>query len=259
MSLALLPSALFACSVPAPPVTNQSGLSGPSPGTPAPPSPSPIPTHVGVDVLIGSGPGGNGAGAYRYRVEYPKLEGNTGLVLGIDSVIRGSVQRDVAEFVNAARNAPPNAAAPSTLDCMTRTDRATDRLAVLRVDCTEYHAGPAHVSASSHTFNCDLARGRVLSLQDLFTQGSEYLTVLSEAARQQLGAKLGIGDDKTLADSTAPAVDNFKEFLLEKDALVILFPRYQVADGSAGEPEVDISYGDLERYFANGVKGLVGP
>ena len=258
VSLALLPAALVACNVATPAVTNQSGAPGPGLSTPPPPSPSPKATQVGTDVLIGSSPGGNGAGPYRYRVEYPKLEGNPGLVLTIDSVIRGSIQRDVAQFLDAARNAPPNAG-PSNLDCMTRTDRTTDRLAVLRVDCTEYQAGAAHPSASSHTFNCDLARGRVLSLQDLFTQGSEYLTVLSEAARQQLPAKLGLGDDKTLADSTSPAVDNFKDFLLEKDALVIVFARYLVVDGSAGQPEVDISYADLERYFANGVKGLVEP
>ncbi len=254
--VALLPMALAACGVTAPAVTSQPEATGTQPASPSAAALNPTSTRVRTEVLVGSSPDGNGAGAYRYRVEYPQLDGNPGLVRGVDSVIEGRIRRDVAEFLDAARTGPLGAR-PSDLECMSRTDRATARLAVLRVDCTEEQAGAARPNAPNHTFNCDLIRGRVLTLQDLFTQGSEYLTVLSEAARQQLRAKLVSGDDKTLSEGTSPAVANFKDFLLEKDALVVVFAKYQGAVGADGQPEVDISYGDLERYFASGVKELV--
>src|SRR5262249_41712050 len=119
----------------------------------------------------------------------------------------------------------------------------------------EHHPGVANTS--SHTFNCDLGRGRVLALQDLFTQGSQYLNVLSEAARQQLRSQLRPDDQRTLADVTAPIVDNFKNFLLQEHSLLIVFAKLQTPPGAAGEPEVDISYRDLERYFAPDIKQLI--
>ena len=253
--VALLPMVLAACGVTAPAMTSQPEATGTQPASPSAAALNPTSTRVRTEVLAGASPDGNGAGAYRYRVEYPQLDGNPGLVRAVDSVIEGRIRRDVAEFLDAARSGP--LAGPSDLECMSRTDRATARLAVLRVDCTEQQAGAARPDAPSHTFNCDLIRGRVLTLQDLFTQGSEYLTVLSEAARQQLHAKLVSGDDKALSEGTSPAVANFKDFLLEKDALVVVFAKYQGAVGADGQPEVDISYGDLERYFASGVKELV--
>jgi len=254
--VALLPMALAACGLTAPGVISRPEATGTHLASPSAAALNQTSTRVRTEVLAGSSPDGNGAGAYRYRVEYPQLDGNPGLVRGVDSVIEGRIRRDVAEFLDAARTGPLGAE-PSDLECMSRTDRATARLAVLRVDCTEKQAGAAGPNAPNHTFNCDLIRGRVLTLQDLFTQGSEYLTVLSEAARQQLRAKLVSGDDKTLSEGTSPAVANFKDFLLEKDALVVVFAKYQGAVGADGQPEVDISYGDLERYFASGVKELV--
>jgi hypothetical protein len=141
------------------------------------------------------------------------------------------------------------------MDCRSRTVRLTGRLAVLRVDCTEYQTGAAHPSSRTRTFNCDLAVGRLLALQDLFGIGSAYLSVISEAARDQL-ARLHAVDDRTLADGTAPAAANFRDFLLTQAALVIVFARYQVAPGAAGQPEVSIPYPALEKYLAPGVLTL---
>lgn len=219
------------------------------------PSPGATPASVRVAVLTSSSPSTSGPGAFRYHVEYPQLEGDTAQLRALNSVMEGTIQRDLAAFQDTARTGPSGADV-SQLTCKSATERVGLKLAVLRVDCSEFQAGAAHPSTSTHTFNCDLSRGRVLRLQDLFTQGAQYLTVLSEASRQQLRAKLESQDDRTLADGTAPVVDNFKDFLLKKDALVIVFAKYQVASPSAGQPEVEVSYGDLERYFAPGIKEL---
>lgn len=218
------------------------------------PLPSATPPSVQVAVSTGSSSNLNGPGAYRYRVEYPQLEGDVGKLRAINATIQSTIQRDITAFMGAASSGPA-ATGLSELDCKSRTVRAGVSLAVLRVDCAENHPGVANTS--SHTFNCDLRRGRVLALQDLFTQGSQYLNVLSEAAGQQLRSQLPPDDQRALADVTAPIVDNFKNFLLQEDALVIVFAKLRAPPGAAGPPEVDISYRDLERYFAPGIKQLV--
>lgn len=217
------------------------------------PLPSATPPSVQVAVYTGSSSTLNGPGAHRYSVEYPQLEGDVGKVRRIDATIQSTIQRDMTAFMEASRG--PAGTGLSELDCKSRTVRAGVRLAVLRVDCAEHHPGVANTS--SHTFNCDLRSGRVLALQDLFTQGSQYLNVLSEAAGQQLRSQLPPDDQRAVADVTAPIVDNFKNFLLQEDALVIFFAKLRAPPGAAGPPEVDISYRDLERYFAPGIKQLV--
>jgi hypothetical protein len=212
------------------------------------------PPTVRVATLTGAGPNEAGAGAYRYRVEYPQLDGLDGRVQRIDRAIQGTLQRDVDDFVDTARAAPAGPG-PSELDCRSRIVRLTARLAVARVDCSQHQAGATRTDAVIHTFNCDLGRSRVLALQDLFRVGSAYLSVISGAARAQLGP-LRAGDERALAEGTAPAAANFQDFLLEQDALVIVFARYPAAPGTTDHPEVSVPYSALARYLAPGIPEL---
>jgi hypothetical protein len=210
---------------------------------------------VQVEVRSDASQTPTGPGAYRYHVEVPQLTGPAAPLLAIDATIRGALQRRLNDFLDAAR-AGPAGPAPSELTCTSRTLSVTPRLAVLRVDCSEFQAGAAHPNSATHAFNCDLTAGRVLRLQDLFGPGSAYLDVLSTAAQTQLRSKLGQTDDQALFQGTAPIVDNFKVFLLDRNALIIVFARYQVAAGTAGQPEVSVPLADLRRYLARGVPQL---
>jgi hypothetical protein len=229
----------------------------PSPvAAPAAISPAPAPPVVRVDTMKDASPNQTGAGAYRYSVQVPQLEGDAPRIMAIDAAIKGALQRDIDAFVGGARAAPADPTL-SDLTCQSRTIRLTSRLAVLRVDCTDYHAGAAHPNTATRTFNCDLRAGHVLSLQDLFSGGSGYLEVLSTAARAQLRADGLAVDEQTLDEGTAPVVDNFKSFLLQGGALVVVFATYQVAPGAAGQPEISVPYDDLQRYLARGITELL--
>jgi len=206
--------------------------------------------------MSGNSPNGSGPGVYHYRVEYPQLADATGAVAGVDAAMRGTMQREVDAFVDAAHDAAA-APRPGDLTCGSRAARVTARLAALRVDCTEYQAGATQPQAFTRTFNCDLDAGRVLALQDLFSPGAGYLMILSGAAREQLPGRVAGIDERTLADGTAPVADNFRAFLLEEKALVIVFPRY--GSGTPGSrPEVSVPYGVLDRYLASRARNLVG-
>jgi hypothetical protein len=242
-----------------PPVAGGSASPAPVASVPSVPSarPSPVPPGVRVEVETGASAAPTGQGAYRYRVEVPRLTGPPeARNQAVGAVIRGRLLRGLSDFVEAAKAAPAGPV-PSDLTCTSRTVRVTSRLAVLRVDCAEYRAGDARPSTVTHAFNCDLTSGRVLVLQDLFGPGSAYLSVLSAAAQAQLRAKLGPTDQSTLAQGSAPVVENFRVFLLDGAALVIVFARYQVAPEAAGEPEVSVPYAELQRYFARGTATLL--
>lgn len=234
--------------------------SAPLPSPTASPSPaaarSPSPPTVRMDMLSGASAAKAGPGSYTYKVEVPQLEGLGAHATSIDNVIRASLQRVVDDFVAEARDA---SAGPATSDlaCLGKAVRLTPSLAVLRVDCSERMAGVDQVDTAAHSFNCDLSGGRVLTLQDLFSSGSGYLDVLSAAARTQLRNRLPAGDDRTLDDGTAPVVDNFRAFLLERQGMVVVLPgRYRPA-GTTAALEVTVPYGDLEHYFARSVSDLV--
>jgi hypothetical protein len=240
-------------------------VQAPRAATTAPPAPSPVaslvavppvppsPPTVRVDTQSGASTAQTGPGAYRYSVQIPQLVGLEPHSQALDSLIHGAMQREIDAFLSAAQDAQ----APTDLTCTSRTIRVTAKLAVLRVDCTSSQAGVARPSTVTHTFNCDLARTRILRLQDLFGAGAAYLEVLSMAARSQFPPQATPVADRTVADGTAPVADNFKAFLLDSTALVIVFPGYQVGPGTATEPQVAITYEDLQRYLAPGLTNLL--
>ena len=138
----------------------------------------PSPPTVRVDVERGASASQSGPGAYRYDVQVPQLVGVPVHGDALDAMIHGVLQRDLGAFLSAAQDAQ----APTDLTCASHTVRVTSKLAVLRVDCTSSQAGVARPTTVTHTFNCDLARARILTLQDVFGRGSAYLDLLTTAA-----------------------------------------------------------------------------
>jgi hypothetical protein len=233
----------------------------PSP-TAASPTPSPIvsvaavpptPPAVRVDTLSEASQAQAGPGAYRYNVQVPQLVGLGPHGPALNGLLRGALQRDLDDFLANAQDAQ----SPTDLTCTSRTIRLTGKVAVLRVDCTSSEAGVARPTTVVHTFNCDLAGSRILTLQDLFSAGSAYLDVLSNASRSQFPVQATPAADRTVAEATAPVAANFKVFLLDQTGLDIVFPDFQVAPGTAATPLVTIPYGDLQRYFAPGIADLL--
>jgi hypothetical protein len=97
----------------------------------------------------------------------------------------------------------------------------------------------AHPNGYYRTFTFDLATGAGLQLSQLFAPGVDYLTILSQRSREALYAQLGqsaIPD--MLEPGTTPDEDNFQNFYLEGDALVIIFAPYQVGPWAIGTQEV---------------------
>lgn len=105
----------------------------------------------------------------------------------------------------------------------------------------------AHGNTSFHTFTFDSKTGKLLSLADVFSPGTSYLTTLSTIARTKLPDIIGPqGADSTLiANGTTPDEKNFANFFFDNQDFVILFAPYAVAPYASGPQTLRISLSEL--------------
>lgn len=112
--------------------------------------------------------------------------------------------------------------------------------------------GGAHPNTYFVSFTFD-ASGNEVALSNLFKSDSKYLEVLSSLAYadilRQAPARFGTALDEDQKDwvrtGTAPSLETFQAFYLDGEALVLIFPPYQVAAYAAGTFEVKIPFEKL--------------
>ena len=115
--------------------------------------------------------------------------------------------------------------------------------------------GGAHPNGSFQTFTFD-RNGNTLTLADLFKPGSDYLTRISAAAQaqveSQLAARLGSDANSDIfADGLTSNADNFSNWMIDGDSLVLLIPPYQAAPYAAGSFEVRIPLASMADILLN--------
>jgi hypothetical protein len=128
-----------------------------------------------------------------------------------------------------------------------RFQSADDRLMSYEYDIY-VDTGGAHPNTYFKTFVFD-RDGTMLKLADLFTPSS-YLERLAATSTAQimndLGTRLKVDPTGALfADGLTPKEENFSNFVIDGDTLVLLFPPYQVAAYAAGPFEVRIPLSNL--------------
>lgn len=124
---------------------------------------------------------------------------------------------------------------------------ADNKLVVIRFNKESMYAGAAHPSHEIEVYNFDLTAGRKLQLSDLFKPQSNYLKILSDFCYAQLSKHFTNADDQVLRKGTAPKAQNFANWNLEPDGILIIFDEYQVAAYVDGQPEVFVPYKILEK------------
>jgi hypothetical protein len=115
--------------------------------------------------------------------------------------------------------------------------------------------GGAHPNGFFKTFVFD-SSGRAILLGDLFVSTStnsraDWINQLSGAASVQVRNELGRRMEQEPGDAffdegTAPKEENFQDFIIDGNDLVILFPPYQVAAYAAGTFEARIPFETLK-------------
>ena len=143
-----------------------------------------------------------------------------------------------------------------TLDVDYEVFNFSPDIASLKFSIYEYTGG-AHGGLGFMTFTFDFASERVLALDDLFLPGTSPLDVIAPLVQADLKAQLGeITDPEWIANGTAPTPENYQNWVLTPESLVVIFPAYQVAAYAAGPQQVTIPLSTLSDVLAEPFNGM---
>jgi Protein of unknown function (DUF3298) len=225
--------------------------------TPAPPTAPIIPTAT---IIATSVPLGdqvtlstfslhetNQTPAYEIKAEIPTLQGNTDpRVVNFNTKMTNLVNNEIDFFKKNVSEIPvdPNFAV-SSLDVKYMLLVQTGDIFSLKFDFSFYSAGAAHPGLYSITVNYDLGQGKELALSDLFLPNSNYLQVISSYSITDLKRQNPEMDDSFLGGA-APTPENYHNWNVTNDGLMITFDEYQVAPYAAGPQKVIVPYSELQ-------------
>jgi hypothetical protein len=107
-----------------------------------------------------------------------------------------------------------------------------------------YFDGAAHPGHYSRTVTYDLENGKEVSLEQLFLAGVDYLGPISIYCIDALRER-GVSLDEFWIGGAEPTTENYRNWNITADGLLITFDEYQVAPYVAGPQEVVVPYAEL--------------
>ena len=125
-------------------------------------------------------------------------------------------------------------------------------LASFRFSLSTYMAGAAHPNTQIHTVTFDLVSGQVVALGQLFNPGSNHLETIANYCMDDLRQQ----DLLHWEEGAQPLEENYLNWNITANSLLITFNDYQVAPHAAGIPEVAVPY-EILHPIAN-PDGLLG-
>ncbi|HHX94676.1 MAG TPA: DUF4163 domain-containing protein [Clostridia bacterium] len=107
------------------------------------------------------------------------------------------------------------------------------------------YAGGAHGITVQSSATFDLATGKEYKLQDLFSEGSDHVSLISDEVKK-LMQKQGITESLL---NPFNAIRPDQDFYLTNGALVVYFQAYEYLPYAAGIPEFAVEYQILQDHF----------
>jgi len=109
------------------------------------------------------------------------------------------------------------------------------------------YTGGAHGMYYFQTYSYDLVNNKIIELEDIFKPEFDYMAFLSEFCYKDIVNQLENMDVQPdfewIKKGTDPVFeDNYSQFLVTPEGLIIKFLAYQVAPGAAGDLSVKIPY-----------------
>lgn len=115
----------------------------------------------------------------------------------------------------------------------------------LKFNFSGYTDGAAHPFHYSMTLNYDLEQGKKLSLEDLFTADTGYLNTISSYCISELSRR-DIGFYGGFEQGAEPLEENYRNWNITLDGIMITFDEYQVAPYAVGPQTVIVPYHELQ-------------
>jgi len=189
------------------------------------------------------------AKTYRITAAYPVIVGLPDADQSdVNTKIKQLIEETLSDFRRTARAIPQAKLNGKMSTIVVTYERATlthDRVS-FALNIESSIAGAAHPNSYTRTFNADLKKHQILSVEDVLVDTQSDLQELSDKARAALteaAKERGTYDENAAAlmeAGTAPEAANFSAFLMESGSIIFLFSPYQVAPGSEGTQRISI-------------------
>ena len=227
-----------------------SALAAPATLTPAPtatsaPTGTPVPFCQQVTVSTTNFSDSGKSPDYTITAQIPTIKNTDPRATAFTAEMQNFVQGLIADFKkNMASMGPPPIQATSSFDVRYQVVSPPGNILSINYQTEGYVAGMAHPYHLIYTVNYDLEAGKDITLSDLFLPNTDYLGALSKYCAAQLNTRnIDFQDFSQGADPTA---DNYKNWNITPDGLMITFDEYQVAAYVAGPQTVTIPYSELK-------------
>ncbi|HLO30176.1 MAG TPA: RsiV family protein [Anaerolineales bacterium] len=215
--------------------------------TPVPPTATPVPLSQHVTLISAPFNETNQTPRYTITSQTPQLAGSDDPRVGaFNQRLNELVTKEVDTFRQSflQNTAPPVTEMGSTLDVTYTLVSQIADIWSLKLDFSFYSDGAAHPGLYSRTVNYDLGQGKELALGDLFLPNSNYLEVISNYCIAELSKQPFF--EGPFREGAQPTPENYRNWNIAKDSLMITFDEYQVAPYAAGPHTISVPYSTLQ-------------
>jgi hypothetical protein len=224
----------LACATMAPAVQSRSPT--------APPAPTSAPLHTQVGLTSFQTQEHGQPFDYTITAQTPRLTGSDDArVQAFNGRMAAIVGDQVATFKQSLTAMPLTpVTAPSSFSVRYALLSTSGAIFSIKFEMEGYVTGAAHPYHLSRTANFDLEAGEELMLADLFVPGSKYLETIFAYCITQLETRAIAFDASN--PGASPTLENYRNWNITADGLLITFDEYQVAAYAAGPQTVQIPY-----------------
>ena len=221
--------------------------------TPIPPTPEPaqptatsIPLSQQVTLIAQPFEESNQSPIYTLKAQTPQLTGSDDpRVLVFNQRLNELVQKEVdLHRQGFLQNPATPISNGSSLDVTYTLISQYADIWSLKFDFHFYSDGAAHPGLYSMTVNYDLRQSRELALSELFIPNSNYLEMISNYCIAELNKQPGF--EGPFSEGANPTLENYRNWNITPNGLLITFDTYQVAPGASGPQTVIVPFGELQ-------------
>jgi hypothetical protein len=209
------------------------------------PTDTPPPLYLSVSVTSVPLNESNDKPRYTVEAQIPNLIGSTDeRVTRFNDEMAELTQEEIARFKDNARMgyATPGSNGSSYTQKATLLS-APGNLISIKLVISTYIEGAAHPGSHARTVNYDLEAGRDVTLDQLFKPDSDYLKAIASYCIAEL--KTRDIDFQSNSAGADPTPQNYGNWNVTPEGLLITFDEYQVAAYALGPQTVTVPYADL--------------
>lgn len=187
----------------------------------------------------------NQAPPFTITTQTPQLTGSSDpRVQVFNQRLSELVTKEVNTFRQSfLQNTAPTVGNGSSLDVTYTLLSQIGDLWSFKFDFSFYSDGAAHPGSYSMTLNYDLSQRKELALADLFFPNSNYLEVIANYCIAELSKQPFF--DVSFSEGAQPTPENYRNWNITTEGLMITFDEYQVAPYAAGPQKVIVPYSEL--------------